>query len=148
MNGREFKISHNIDTREFSIGDYDGALQLWHRVEGLEIAEGDERDDIAQFLVRNPGLSRVALHGSTLIGVALCGYDGWRGHIYHLAVDPGYQGCGVGKRLLDECLCGLRGFGEKRAIILVADENQRGTKFWEHCGWEKLSGALPMGTDV
>src|SRR5437879_791187 len=75
----------NIDTREFCIGDYDAALQLWHRVEGIEIAEGEEKESVGKFLVRNPGLSRVAVDGPTIIGVALCGHDGRRGHIYHLA---------------------------------------------------------------
>ncbi len=40
-------MSDNIDTREFSISDYDGALQVWQRVEGLEIAEGDDREGVA-----------------------------------------------------------------------------------------------------
>jgi ribosomal protein S18 acetylase RimI-like enzyme len=137
-----------IHTREFCISDYDAALQLWQRVEGLEIAEGDEKENVAQFLARNPGLSRVAVGESTIVGVALCGHDGRRGHIYHLAVDPAYQRCGVGKRLLEECLDGLRKTKVKRVIIMVADDNQRGTKFWERCGWEKIPGAIPMGIDL
>jgi ribosomal protein S18 acetylase RimI-like enzyme len=141
-------MSDKINTRGFRITDYDAALQLWHRVEGLEIAEGDDREGIAQFLARNSGLSRVALSGSTIVGVALCGHDGHRGHIYHLAIDPGYQGCGLGKRLLDECLDGLRRAGIKRVIIMVADDNERGTKFWERVGWEKIPGAILMGIDV
>src|SRR5438552_270907 len=60
MKGGVYKMSDKIHTREFCINDYDAALQLWHRVKGLEIAEGDEREDIAQFLARNPGLSRLA----------------------------------------------------------------------------------------
>src|SRR5206468_11084021 len=111
-------MSDNIKTREFSISDYDAALELWQRVEGLEIAEGDDRRGVAQFLARNPGLSRVAIDGSAIVGVALCGHDGRRGHIYHLAVDPAYQGCGLGKRLLNECLDGLRSAGVKRVIIM------------------------------
>jgi ribosomal protein S18 acetylase RimI-like enzyme len=141
-------MSDKINTRGFRITDYDAALQLWHRVEGLEIAEGDDREGIAQFLARNSGLSRVALDGSTIVGVALCGQDGHRGHIYHLAIDPGYQGCGLGKRLLDECLDGLRRAGIKRVIIMVADDNEHGTKFWERVGWEKIPGAILMGIDV
>ena len=141
-------MSGTIDTREFHISDYDAALQLWHRVEGLEIAEGDDREGIAQFLARNSALSRVALDGSTIVGVALCGHDGHRGHIYHLAVDPAYQGSGLGKRLLDECLDGLRKTGVQRVIIMVADDNQRGTKFWERVGWEKIPGAILMGIDL
>ncbi len=144
----ELFMIDKIYTREFCISDYDAALQLWHRVEGLEIAEGDDREDIAQFVARNPGLSWVAVNGSAIVGVALCGNDGRRGHIYHLAVDPAYQGCGLGKRLLDECLDGLRKAGVKRVIIMVADDNQRGTRFWEHIGWEKIPGAVPMGIDL
>jgi ribosomal protein S18 acetylase RimI-like enzyme len=141
-------MSDHIRTRDFCISDYEAALQLWQRVEGLEIAEGDEKENIAQFLARNPGLSRVAVDGATVVGVALCGHDGRRGHIYHLAVDLAYQGCGLGKRLLEECLDGLRRAGLKRVIIMVADDNERGTKFWERCGWEKIPGAMPMGIDL
>src|SRR5437588_12596901 len=53
-------MSGNIDIREFSINDYDAAVELWQRVEGVEIAEGDDRESVAQFLASNPGLSRVA----------------------------------------------------------------------------------------
>src|SRR5438876_3204876 len=138
-------MSGNIDTREFSINDYDAAVALWQRVEGLEIAEGDDKQSVAQFLARNPGLSRVAIDRSRTVGVALCGHDGRRGHIYHLAVDPAYQRRGLGKRLLDECLDGLRRAGVQRAIILVADDNQRGAEFWKRCGWETIPGAIATG---
>ena len=141
-------MSGNLDTREFSIKDYDAAIGIWRRVEGLEIAEGDDREGIAQFLTRNPGLSRVAIDGAAVVGVALCGHDGRRGHVYHLAVDPAYQGCGLGKRLLDECLNGLRSAGVKRVIIMVADDNQRGAEFWKRQGWEEISGAILMGIDL
>src|SRR6059058_2279625 len=49
-----------VTTREFVIGDYDGAIALWNEVEGVEICEGDSRGEIAEYLKRNPGLSRVA----------------------------------------------------------------------------------------
>ena len=141
-------MSETISTRAFSIDDYDAAVELWQRVEGLEIAEGDDRESIAQFLARNPGLSRVVTDGSATVGVALCGHDGRRGHIYHLAVDPGYQGRGLGKRLLDECLEGLRPAGVKRVIIMVADDNPRARKFWKRCGYEEIPGAVAMGIDL
>ena len=141
-------MSGNLDTREFFIDDYDAAIRLWRRVEGLEIAEGDDREGLAQFLRRNRGLSRVAIDGAAIVGIALCGHDGRRGHVYHLAVDPAYQGCGLGKRLLDECLNGLRSAGVKRVIIMVADDNQRGAEFWKRQGWEEISSAILMGIDL
>ena len=142
------RMSEKIQTREFSIDDYDATLQLWERVEGLEVAEGDDKGGVAQFIGRNPGLSRVAIDGSTLVGVVMCGHDGRRGHIYHLAVDPAYRRYGLGKRLVQECLDGLRRVGIVRAIILVADYNLGGAEFWKRAGWEDIPGAMAMGIDV
>src|SRR6185369_8708029 len=93
---RKLRMSREVRTRAFKIDDYEAAVELWHRVEGVEVAEGDEREDIAQFILRNPGLSLVATNDTKLIGAALCGHDGHRGHIYHLAVDPAYRGTGLG----------------------------------------------------
>jgi N-acetylglutamate synthase len=137
-----------IETREFAIDDYEGAVELWKRVEGVEIAEGDDREGVAQFLARNPGLSRVATDRSRIVGVAFCGNDGRRGYIYHLAVDSDYRGRGLGKRLVDECLEGLRRLGLQRASIMVASDNPHGREFWTKCGWEELEGAIGMGIDL
>jgi ribosomal protein S18 acetylase RimI-like enzyme len=137
-----------VRTREFRIGDYDAAVELWKRVEGVEIAEGDSRENIAQYILRNRGLSWVATDGPAIIGVALCGHDGRRGHIYHLAIEPAYQRLGLGKVLVDQCLQGLRRAGIKRAIIMVADDNASGRSFWRRCGWEDIPGAVAMGIDL
>jgi ribosomal protein S18 acetylase RimI-like enzyme len=137
-----------IQTREFLIDDYNKAIDLWRRVEGLDVAEGDDRETIQRFLQRNPGLSRIATDGTAIVGAVLCGHDGRRGYVYHLAVDPEYHGRGLGKRLIDECLAGLKRVGLERANILVAKDNPRGLEFWRRCGWEDLDGAVAMGRDV
>jgi ribosomal protein S18 acetylase RimI-like enzyme len=137
-----------IQTREFRIDDYDSAVDLWKRAEGLDVAEGDDRETIRRFLKQNAGLSRVAIDGSIIVGAVLCGHDGRRGYIYHLAVDPAHQGRGLGKRLIDECLAGLKHVGLERANILVAKDNPRGREFWRRCGWEDLDSAAAMGRDV
>jgi N-acetylglutamate synthase len=137
-----------IQTREFRIEDYDAAIELWNRVEGLDVAEGDDRETIRRFLGQNPGLSRIAMDGAVIVGAVLCGHDGRRGYVYHLAVDPTYRERGVGRRLIDECLAGLKRVGLERANILVANDNPRGREFWKSCGWEDLEGAAPMGRDL
>ena len=141
-------MGRKIQTRDFLIDDYEAVLQLWQRVEGLEVAEGDDKEGVSQFLARNPGLSRVAIENTKVIGVAMSGHDGRRGHIYHVAVDPAYRRYGLGKRLVQECLDRLRRVGVRRAIILVADYNLGGAEFWKRAGWEDIPGAAPMGIDV
>ena len=130
------------------MADYDQVLALWEKTEGLEICEGDSRAEISEYLKRNPGLSRVAEADGKIVGAALCGHDGRRGWIYHLAVAKEYRGYGVGKLLIDDCARGLREVGLKRAIILVAGDNPTGHEFWLRNGWEDIDGAIAMSKEL
>jgi N-acetylglutamate synthase len=141
-------MSGGVTTREFVLADYDDAIALWSGVEGVEICEGDSREEMAEYLERNPGLSRVAEAEGKMVGVALCGHDGRRGWIYHLAVAPKYRRQKVGKLLLDACVDGLRATGLKRAIILVAGDNPGGQQFWLRNGWENIGGAIAMTREL
>ncbi len=114
----------------------------------MEVAEGDSRQEVRGFLERNPGLSRVAVENGAIVGAVLCGHDGRRGWIYHLAIALAYRGAGVGRLLLGECVRGLLGAGIKRAIILVAGDNPAGHEFWLRNGWEDIEGAIPMARDL
>jgi ribosomal protein S18 acetylase RimI-like enzyme len=137
-----------VTTREFVMADYDQIFALWEKTEGLEICEGDSRGEISEYLNRNPGLSRVAEADGKIVGAALCGHDGRRGWIYHLAVAPEYRRQQVGKLLLDDCVSGLRRAGLKRAIILVAGDNPAGHQFWLRNGWEDIEGAIAMTKEL
>ena len=137
-----------ISTREFVIDDYDEAVALWNLLKGIEVAEGDSREEICAYLLRNPGLSRVAEEDGTIVGAVLCGHDGRRGLIYHLAVAPAYHGKGIGKLLVGECIAQLRGVGIARALILVARDNPGAHSFWQRSGWEDVPGAILMGIDL
>lgn len=140
--------AESICTREFVPADYDSVMALWEEVKEVEICEGDSREEIRDYLVRNPELSCVAETQGILVGAALCGHDGRRGFIYHLAVAAACRGRGVGRMLLEHCITGLRAAGMTRAIILVAGDNPLGRQFWIRNGWEKIEGAFPMGRDL
>jgi len=141
-------MSGAVTTREFVIDDYDDAIALWSGLEGIEICEGDSREEMTEYLRRNPGLSRVAEADGKIVGVALCGHDGRRGWIYHLAVAPSHRRHKVGQHLLDACVNGLRAAGLKRAIILVAGDNPAGHEFWLRNGWEDIGGAIAMTREL
>ena len=140
--------SPDIVIRELVSDDYESVTALWRASDGVEVAEGDEREDILVYLQRNPGLSRVATSGTVLVGAVLCGHDGRRGLIYHLAVRPEFRGHGMGARLVQDCLAGLRTRGIKRALILVANDNAPGREFWRAQGFEEISGAAAFGVDI
>ncbi len=138
----------SITTREFVIDDYEEAVALWNLVEGIEVAEGDSREEIRAYLSRNPGLSRVAENNGAVVGAVLCGHDGRRGFICHLAVAPAHHRQGIGRRLVQECVTRLREAGITRALIFVAQDNVSGHSFWRRNGWEDVAGAILMGIDL
>jgi ribosomal protein S18 acetylase RimI-like enzyme len=137
-----------IEFRPLVPGDYDQVVALWRRCEGVELAEGDDRDSFARYLVRNPNLSYAAVGGGNIVGAALCGHDGRRGLVYHLAVAPEHRGQGLGKRILSMGMEGMLKCGISRVIILVAKDNAIGQAFWNTQGFEPISGALPLGIDL
>jgi N-acetylglutamate synthase len=137
-----------IVVRPLTPADYAAAVALWRRCEGVEVGEGDDGDSFARYLGRNPGLSHAAMAGGTLVGAALCGHDGRRGWVYHLAVAPEFRGQGIGRRILEMGMAGLRECGISRAIVLVARENSVGRQFWASQGFEPISGALALGMDL
>ena len=137
-----------VTTREFVLSDHERAVALWCEIDSVEICEGDSREEVAEYLKRNPGLSRVAEIDGKMVGAVMCGHDGRRGWIYHLAVAQEYRGRGVGKMLLDDCVRGLQRAGLKRAIILVEGQNAAGHKFWLREGWENIDGAIPMTREL
>jgi len=137
-----------ISLRLLAPDDYDRVVALWRRCDGVEVAEGDDREAFIRFLLRNPGLSHAATCADRLVGSALCGHDGRRGLIYHLAVAPEYRGRGVGKQILTQSLQGLRACGIARVIVLVAGDNSTGQDFWLSRGFERIAGAVPFGFDL
>jgi N-acetylglutamate synthase len=128
--------------------DLPAAHGLWARTPGVELAEGDKVEELETYLRRNRDLSQVAYAGSQLIGAVLVGHDGRRGILYHLAVNEGHRGKGIGRKLVENGLCALRSEGVSRAILLVDHENNDGSRFWKSLGWESLPFADPMGIDL
>ena len=122
-----------------TIQDYDEVSALWARCEGVGLDPDDTRENIAAYLDRNPGLSFVAREGGKLVGAVLCGHDGRRGYLHHLAVDHEYRRKGIGKALAAKCIEGLRAIGIPKCNIFVFDENDHALAFWEADGWNGRS---------
>jgi ribosomal protein S18 acetylase RimI-like enzyme len=124
-----------IRIREMTIDDYEEVFALWQNSEGIGLSTADERNEIAFYLQRNPGTSFVALDNGQLIAAILCGHDGRRGYIHHLAVRKGYRRSGTGRRLVKKCLEELRLFGIQKCHIFVFGANQDAITFWQRIGF-------------
>jgi N-acetylglutamate synthase len=124
-----------VEIREFTMEDYPAAHALWKESEGISLREADAPEKIQSFLDRNPGMSFVAYDGARLAGAALCGHDGRRGYLHHVAVARRSRRSGVGSALVGRCLEKLRTCGIQRCHLFVEAENEPGKAFWRRIGW-------------
>jgi ribosomal protein S18 acetylase RimI-like enzyme len=122
--------------RPFCINDYRAVFALWRRTEGVGLNESDTRRAIAVYLRRNPRLSFVAERNRQIIGAVLCGHDGRRGYLHHLAVTKRCRGRGIGWQLVNACLARLRVLGISKCNIFIYANNADGMQFWKHTGWK------------
>jgi ribosomal protein S18 acetylase RimI-like enzyme len=137
-----------INVREFTIEDYEAAFALWKKTEGIGLSEADSKPNIKTFLEENPGTSFVAVDGGELVGAVLCGQDGRRGFLYHLAVRSEKRRSGIGKVLVDRCIERLARLGLRKCHIFVMADNEEGQRFWGKTGWFLRPDLVVMSRDV
>jgi len=127
-----------VELREMTIDDHAEAVTLWQATEGLILDAEDSPEAIARYLDRNPGLSFVAIDEGTLVGTILCGHDGRRGMLRHLAVKATHRSQGIARGLIAKCLEGLRRQGIAKCNAFVLEDNEEGQAIWERLGFAKL----------
>jgi len=130
--------------RAMTIADFAAVLRLWQDTEGIGLNESDDRGHIRNFLRHNPGMSFVARCGGEIVGAVLCGHDGRRGYLHHLAVGKAHRQKGLGKKLVNACLAKLRQLEIQKCNIFLFADNAAGGKFWKHNGWLQRADLLMM----
>jgi len=136
------------EVRPFQSGDFEEVRGLWAATEGLGVGPGDTPEGVARFLQRNPGLSFVAVDGGAIVGAILCGHDGRRGHVYHLAVARDHRREGLGEELLRRGLAGLEAEGIERVLIRVKTDNVGARKFWAAVGGRFREDLVEFSIDM
>jgi ribosomal protein S18 acetylase RimI-like enzyme len=124
----------SVALRAFARADYPAAHALWTATEGVGLGPGDSEAEVGAFLARNPGLSFVAIDGGVVVATVLCGHDGRRGHLYHLAVRPTHRRRGLGRALVAASCAALEAEGIRRAQVSVFADNAPARDFWASLG--------------
>ena len=127
----------SIEIREMGIEDYDAVMKLWQVSKGIGLSEADSRPSLASCLERNPGLSFVALFNGEVVAAVLCGHDGRRGYIHHLAVRPDFRRKALGRELVARGPNGLKQFGIQKCHLLVCESNTAALSFWRKINWSE-----------
>jgi N-acetylglutamate synthase len=74
-----------------------------------------------------------------IVGAVLCGDDGRRGYLHHLAVAAACRRQGIGRALVEACLKRLGSAGIPKCNIFLLADNELGEAFWKHNGWNERS---------
>jgi ribosomal protein S18 acetylase RimI-like enzyme len=133
-----------MNVRVMTAADYAPARALWETTEGVGLGDSDGEAEVAAYLRRNAGMSAVALDEGAVIGAVLCGTDGRRGYLHHLAVAKAQRRRGVAKALLAHCFAALAAEGIPRCNIFVFADNHAGQEFWLAAGWKRRPDLLVM----
>ena len=84
-----------------------------------------------------PDLFAVGEYNNRLVATVMIGYDGHRRTLFYFAIDPGYQGHGIGQKLLNYAESILTELGCPKLNILVRSENKEGAQFYTKAGFQQ-----------
>jgi ribosomal protein S18 acetylase RimI-like enzyme len=120
---------NGITVRTASAADVEAVLALWRDADAVPSATDDSES------VRGAaelGILLVADDGDRIVGSLIAAFDGWRGNMYRLAVDPAVRRQGIAAALVAEGERRLLEQGCRRITALVVAAEDHATGFWAH----------------
>ncbi len=120
--------------RPYAESDEAGVIALWQACD-LVRSWNDPRKDITRKLQVNREWFLVAERAARIVGTIMAGYEGHRGWINYLAVDPGAQRGGLGRALVAEAERLLRSAGCPKINLQVRSTNAGVIAFYRRLGF-------------
>ena len=138
-----------LEIRTAIAADHERILELWEAC-GLTRPWNDPRGDLARKLAHDPELLLVgtapddAATGNQVVATVMAGYEGHRGWLNYLAVDPVHNGRGFGRAIVAEGERRLGALGCPKINLQVRHDNAAAIGFWEALGYV-VDDAVSMG---
>jgi ribosomal protein S18 acetylase RimI-like enzyme len=130
--------------RPYQEDDKADVIELWKKVFPDAPAHNNPASDIKTKRAVQPELFLIALHGDQLVGTAMAGFDGHRGWVYYLGVDPDHQRRGIGTMLMKRVEAKLLGLGCSKLNLQIRADNAEVQAFYESLGYDP-EDRLSMG---
>ena len=123
-----------LEIRSFEVADAERVVAIWRRC-GLVVPQNNPYKDIARKLKVRPDLFLVGLLGGRIVAAVMAGYEGHRGCVNYLAVEPALQGRGFGRRMMIEAERLLRLEGCAKVNLNVRTSNPAVIAFYRSIGY-------------
>lgn len=125
---------NDIELRRFEPPDSGPVIELWERCD-LTRPWNDPRRDIDRKAAHADGIFLVAVRAGHVIGTVMAGYDGHRGWINYLAVDPDERGAHVASTLMAAAERSLADLGCAKINLQIRRTNLDARLFYERLGY-------------
>lgn len=109
-------------------------LELWAAADA-DPTVTDTRESLRRLWTTDDQALLVAELDGELIGSVIAAWNGWRGSLYRLAVDPRYRRRGLATALVREAEMRLRERGAVRIDAIVAEDDVAAAGFWSASGY-------------
>lgn len=120
--------------REFDANDESAVVELWTRC-GLIRPSNNPHADVQRKLRVRPDLFLVGVLDGAIVASVMAGYEGHRGWLNYVAVDPAHQRHGLGKAIVAQAEARLRQSGCPKINLQVRAGNSVAIEFWERVGY-------------
>lgn len=127
----------------YSMKYYGNVVKLWRKA-GISVGSSDTEEEIEIMLKRNPNLSLIGKLNEKVIAIVMGGFDGRRGYVHHLAVDPIYQKKGYGKMIMDELIDRFRKIGVHKIHLFIEKDNKEVVNFYKNLDWQIRDDLIMM----
>lgn len=123
-------LRENIVLRPARSADVENLLGFWQIAAEDADRPADSPEAVERLIARDPDALLLAVHGTETVGCVIAGWDGWRAHLYRLAVHPDYRRQGLARRLLGAAEDRLGCHGAIRFDAMVLDGNDSAHTMW------------------
>jgi ribosomal protein S18 acetylase RimI-like enzyme len=126
--------------REGRADEADEVLAVW-RAAGSAPSVTDSAEHVRAVVASDHAWLLVAEEDDRIAGTLIVAWDGWRGHLYRMAVLPELRRRGIATTLVRAGEERLRAAGAKRLAAIVVDEGEQAGGFWSAVGYSHQAGA-------
>ncbi|ACU76084.1 GCN5-related N-acetyltransferase [Catenulispora acidiphila DSM 44928] len=125
------------ELRPATSADLAAVLAFWQVAAEDAHRPADSVRAVEALVARDPEALILAVDADSgeLVGTVVAGWDGWRCHLYRLAVHPDRRRAGIGRLLVDAAEARFRALGGARADAMVLDENELAHRAWRAGGY-------------
>jgi ribosomal protein S18 acetylase RimI-like enzyme len=123
-----------MELRRATGADTDAVLRLW-RAADAAVSATDSAEHVRTAIEHPDVAFFVAVIDQQIVGSVLGTFDGWRGHLYRLAVHPSHRRRGIARALVRRVEEMFTAWGVTRVLAFVERDQPPALRFWEAVGY-------------